>query len=102
MKANIVKENQEIADALGIPVFKTNESQWIYYPYHLRRCSRYLSWVLILDFILVVVMLFLFFTQKEPDYYFTAFNGKNTLAISTTLEQATYITQKMNTQGNNS
>lgn len=100
MKTNIAKENKEIADKIGIPVFKMNEAQRNYYPYHLRHCSRYLGWILAIDFILVVAILFLFFTQKEPDYYLTAFNGKNTLIIPTTLEQASYTTQKMNTQGN--
>lgn len=102
MKTNIIRENEEIAYELGIPCFKINEAQRNYYPYHLRHCTRYLEWLLALNFILILTLLFLFFTQTDPGYYLTAFNGTNTRVFPSTLEQSAYVTQQANTQGNKS
>jgi hypothetical protein len=100
MKTNIIKENKEIADELGIPRFVINEAQRNYFPYHLRHCTLYLECIMALNCVLIAVILALFFLRSESVYYLTAFNGTNTFVTSTSVEQATYIAQKSNTQGN--
>jgi hypothetical protein len=102
MKINIIKKNEELAEELGIPCFTINAAQRYYYPYHLRRCTRYLEWLMALNCILILSLLFLFFTQNEPGYYLTAFNGTNTRVFPTTLNQAIAVTQQANTQGTKS
>lgn len=94
MKTNITEENNLIADELGIPRLKINQAQKIYYPYHFRQCAKYLQWIGIINFLLVLLLLFLFFSQTENDYYLTAFDGKITQIYPKTLDQAIAVTQK--------
>jgi hypothetical protein len=97
MKTNIVRENNAIANELGIPRFAINAKQKNYYSYHLRRCTRYLEWISIANIILILVILFVFFTRGDEVYYLTSFSGTNTQITPMTLDQANYVTQQKKT-----
>ena len=97
MKTKIVRENNVIANELGIPRFVINKKQKNYYSYHLRNCTRYLEWISIVNIILILVILFVFFTRGDALYYLTSFDGENTQITPMTLDQANYITQQNKT-----
>lgn len=90
----INQKNAKIAAELGIPRLAFNKQQRGYYQTHLRRCIQYLEWVLIANVVLIMVILYLFFTRSSELCYATSFNGENTFIQNYSLTQASLITQQ--------
>ncbi len=90
----INQENAKIAAELGIPHITKNAQQRGYSQIHFRRCIKYLEWICIINAILIVIVLYLFFSRPKEVYYATSFDGKNTLIPSFLLANANAITQQ--------
>lgn len=102
MATNINQENTAIANELGIPRFKNNQQQRNYYQYHFRHCTLFLQWLMIINFVLILIILYIFFTRSGEHCYSTSFDGVVTPLHSYTLAEAQAITQQNKLQGDNS
>lgn len=96
----INQENLAIAKAIGIPSLELNKKQRAYYPVHFRNCVNLLKWSVIINVILLVLLLYLFFTRPHEHYFISSFDGKIMPITNTSLAQAKIITQQNYVQEN--